>query len=66
LGGEEDSPPRRLTTVNPSASVIELYIVGASISAVATNPSMEKIRRASFSSKGATSKKSFEQKSHAP
>ena len=40
LGGEEDLPPRRLTAVNPSASVMELYIVGASVDAVATNPSM--------------------------
>ena len=46
-----------LLTVNPSASVIELHIVGVSLSAVATDPSMEKTRRASFSSEHATLKR---------
>ena len=50
LGGEEDSPPCLLTTVNPSASVIELYNGRASVATDVTNPSMVKIRHASFSS----------------
>jgi hypothetical protein len=57
LGGERDFLPCRLTTVNPSASVIELYIVGASVATDVTDLSMAKIRRASFSSKRATSKR---------
>ena len=40
FGGEEDLLPRTQTAVNPSASVIELYIVGASVDAEATNPSI--------------------------
>ena len=40
FGGEEDLSPRRLTAVNLSASVMELYIVEASVAAEATNPPM--------------------------
>ena len=40
FGGEEGLPPRTQTAVNPLASVIELYIVGASVDAEATNPSI--------------------------
>ena len=40
LGGEEDLLPCRLTAVNPLASIMELYIVGPSGAADATDPSM--------------------------
>ena len=62
LGGERDFLPCRLTTINPSASVIELFVIGASVATDVTNLSMAKIRHASFSSKRATSKRVLSKK----